>query len=40
MMEEQIPMSPRRNVLAKEETKKDKDLMKLFKKFNEKVKNK
>ncbi len=40
MMEEQIPTSSRRNVIAKEETKKDKDLMNLFRKFNEKVKNK
>ena len=40
MMEEQIPTSPRRNVIAKEETRQDKDLMSLFKKFNNKVKDK
>jgi hypothetical protein len=40
MLEEQIPISPRRNVFANRDKNKNKDLMDLFKKFNNKVKNK
>ncbi len=40
MMDEEIPTSPRRNVIAKKDSKKDKDLMKLFSKFNNLVREK
>ena len=38
MLEEEIPMSPRRNVIARSNKKKDEILMELFKKFNDKIK--
>lgn len=37
MLEETIPMSSRRNVIARSKKKKDVELMNLFKKFNNKV---
>ena len=40
MLEEQIPTSTRRNVIARSEKKKDKQLMDLFKSFNNKIKEK
>lgn len=40
MFEEQIPTSARRNVIVRKAKKKDDDLMDLFKKFNNKVKEK
>lgn len=40
MLEEEIPMSPRRNVIARSTKSKDLKMMELFKKFNEKIKEK
>ena len=37
MLEEQIPMSERRNVIVRSKKKKDVQLMELFKKFNKKI---
>ena len=39
MLEEEIPMSSRRNVIARSKKPNDEMLMRLFKKFNEKVKD-
>lgn len=38
MLEEEIPMSPRRNVIVRKSKKEDSGLVNLFKKFNEKIK--
>jgi len=40
MLEEEIPLSARRNVVARKKTKKNEDLMGIFKKFNNIVKQK
>jgi hypothetical protein len=40
LFEEEIPMSERRNVVVRSRQKKDKDLVELFKVFNNKVKSK
>lgn len=40
MLEEEIPMSERRNVIVRSRDKKDQRLVELFKVFNEKVRNK
>jgi len=39
MLEEEVPMSARRNVIVRSRDKKDQQLVDLFKVFNEKVKN-
>jgi hypothetical protein len=38
MLEEEIPMSPRRNVIVRSKKASDEKLVELFKKFNEKIK--
>tara|TARA_R110002073_G_scaffold144403_2_gene296498 strand:- start:3555 stop:4115 length:561 start_codon:yes stop_codon:yes gene_type:complete len=40
MLEEEIPMSARRNVIVRSKEKKDQNLVDLFKKFNDKVREK